>query len=390
MGGSSLAPGGAAAHLRGRPASTSSTRRIRGDPRARGVDRPRADALRLGVEVGLDARDALAHRLLLGADREARTAFAPSPIPAPSSSVSRGSVASGASSRRADDRRPLLGALAVRDRPRGADGRRRRRACSSGRRRWPRPAAPATAIPATSSAASSAPAGRTGATRSASARDRRLRPLGRAADRRIDRQARARGSSPRPASRRTGPTGRPPSRSSPIRTSSAASSSAGSSRSPSPASILEINPFDQPDVQAAKDKTNEVLAAGERARRRARGLDRRAARAGAGGRLRLRPGLHRAGRRPRSQLVDSLRRRSGLRGHARLRAAVPALDGPAAQGRPEHRPASCRSSTTRATSSRSPASDVRLPAADPRAGGGRLRVAEGARPPRRRVRLEDL
>jgi hypothetical protein len=28
-------------------------------------------------------------------------------------------------------------------------------------------------------------------------------------------------------------------------------------------SILEINPFDQPDVQAAKDKTNEVLAAGK-------------------------------------------------------------------------------------------------------------------------------
>ena len=27
--------------------------------------------------------------------------------------------------------------------------------------------------------------------------------------------------------------------------------------------MLEINPFDQPDVQAAKDKTSEVLAAGE-------------------------------------------------------------------------------------------------------------------------------
>src|SRR5204862_1227311 len=27
--------------------------------------------------------------------------------------------------------------------------------------------------------------------------------------------------------------------------------------------ILEINPFDQPDVQAAKDKTNEVLATGK-------------------------------------------------------------------------------------------------------------------------------
>jgi transaldolase/glucose-6-phosphate isomerase len=30
-------------------------------------------------------------------------------------------------------------------------------------------------------------------------------------------------------------------------------------------SILEINPFDQPDVQAAKDKTNEVLRSGEAA-----------------------------------------------------------------------------------------------------------------------------
>ena len=33
--------------------------------------------------------------------------------------------------------------------------------------------------------------------------------------------------------------------------------------------FLEINPFDQPDVQAAKDKTNEVLATGDGARRRA-------------------------------------------------------------------------------------------------------------------------
>ena len=38
------------------------------------------------------------------------------------------------------------------------------------------------------------------------------------------------------------------------------SSSAGSSRPRSPGSILEINPFDQPDVQAAKDRTSEVLA----------------------------------------------------------------------------------------------------------------------------------
>src|ERR1051325_4041939 len=32
------------------------------------------------------------------------------------------------------------------------------------------------------------------------------------------------------------------------------------------ATYLEINPFDQPDVQAAKDKTNEVLATGEEPR----------------------------------------------------------------------------------------------------------------------------
>ena len=76
---------------------------------------------------------------------------------------------------------------------------------------------------------------------------------------------------------------------------------------------LEINPFDQPDVQAAKDKTNEVLATGQGARARAGGLDRRAARAGAGGRLRLRPGVRRS--EPTdlgSRLVDQLRRRSGL------------------------------------------------------------------------------
>ena len=35
-------------------------------------------------------------------------------------------------------------------------------------------------------------------------------------------------------------------------------------------SILGINPFDQPDVQAAKDKTSEVLASGARAASRRR------------------------------------------------------------------------------------------------------------------------
>ncbi len=70
--------------------------------------------------------------------------------------------------RRAVDRRPLLGALPVRDRPGGVDGRRRARACSSGRRRCGTRAAPTRATPATSSGAASARAGRRAATRSAS------------------------------------------------------------------------------------------------------------------------------------------------------------------------------------------------------------------------------
>ena len=145
---------------------------------------------------------------------------------------------------------------------------------------------------------------------------------------------------------------------------------------------LEINPFDQPDVQAAKDKTNEVLGDREGAQARTGGLDRGAARAGAGGRLRLRAGVHRADRRERpphrgSRGPASPRERP--RGHARLRPALPALHGPAAQGRPEHRslPAADRRRGRRAADSRQA---VRVPAADPRAGGGRPRDAEGARP----------
>ncbi len=72
MGGSSLAPevlrrtfGSEAFHV----LDTTHPDAIRS---ARGDDRPRAHALHLRVEVGLDARDALAHRLLLGALRQAR------------------------------------------------------------------------------------------------------------------------------------------------------------------------------------------------------------------------------------------------------------------------------------------------------------------------------
>ena len=106
--------------------STSSTRRIRGDPRARGEARPRADALRLVLEVGHDARDALPHRLLLGADRQARRAVRRVTDPGLRARAARARARLPRGlRRRAVDRRPLLGALAVRDRAGGADGRRR-------------------------------------------------------------------------------------------------------------------------------------------------------------------------------------------------------------------------------------------------------------------------
>ena len=69
---------------------------------------------------------------------------------------------------RADDRRPLLGALAVRARAGGAARRRPAAAARPRAARWPRPAASTTATRASSSASRSARAGRTAATRSAS------------------------------------------------------------------------------------------------------------------------------------------------------------------------------------------------------------------------------
>ena len=55
---------------------------------------------------------------------------------------------------RADDRRPLLGAVAVRARARGADGRRPDAACSSARSRWPMRAGSTRATRASSSGSS--------------------------------------------------------------------------------------------------------------------------------------------------------------------------------------------------------------------------------------------
>ena len=108
---------GAAADVSAARRSTSSTRRIR--RRSATLEAKldlAAHALHLGVEVGLDARDALAHRLLLGADAPNGELWAA--ITDPGSALEELARERGFARRlpgRADDRRPLLGAVAVRD-----------------------------------------------------------------------------------------------------------------------------------------------------------------------------------------------------------------------------------------------------------------------------------
>ena len=101
--------------------------------------------------------------------------------------------------------------------------------------------------------------------------------------------------------------------------------------------ILQINPFDQPDVQAAKDKTKEVLASGDDPSRRARGLARRLARERRAAELHRHSGLHRPDARERAAASDRTRARDRLRRDARAGPALSALDGAAPQGRPADR-----------------------------------------------------
>ena len=147
-------------------------------------------------------------------------------------------------------------------------------------------------------------------------------------------------------------------------------------------SILGINAFDQPNVQAAKDKTNEVLAEGGEPGRRAAGRPRGAARRGGAGRLRRDPGVRRPGARGRARAADRAGAADRLRRDPRPRPALPALDGPAPQGRPEHRP--LRAGRRRARRrGRDPRAKIRLPAADPRTGRRRPRLTRGAGPQNR-------
>ena len=118
---------GAATDVQGRVVPRPRHHPPRGDPAARAERRPRADAVHRLLEVGLDDRDALAPGVLLAADRRPRSAVRRD------HRSGLGARAAGERARlpghlrrRAGDRRPLLGALDVRDRAGRADGRRRR------------------------------------------------------------------------------------------------------------------------------------------------------------------------------------------------------------------------------------------------------------------------
>ena len=169
---------------------------------------------------------------------------------------------------------------------------------------------------------------------------RRLRPLGRAADRRVDREARQGARSrARRVARRSRPAGRPPRVADPYSLGAEffrwefAVAVAG-------ASISRSTRSTSPTCRRRRTRRTRCSRR-RRARPRAGGVDRRPARAGAGAGLHLRAGVRRAerGERPphrRSRAEASRAQRA--RRDVRLRAALPALDRAAAQGGPEHRP----------------------------------------------------
>ena len=265
--------GGAPPHLRRRAPSTSSTRRIR--RRSGGSRRARSTSARtlfvassksggtIETRSHLDffweragrrrRRASSRHRSRLGA----RGAGARAQVP-------------GRRPRRAVDRRALLRAVGVRDAPGRADGRRRppaARARGGDARGLP---LRRRAIPGLELGLALGEGWRAGRDKVAlTERRRRLRPLGGAAARRVDRQG---GQGPRAGARATGPDVQAQE----VRLDAPyelgqeffrwefATAVAGS--------LLGINPFDQPDVQAAKDRTSACSSAASE-------VDARAARA---------------------------------------------------------------------------------------------------------------
>ena len=314
----------------------------RRDPRAAGEARPRAHAVHLGVEVGLDARDALAHRLLLEA-RAARRAVGRDHRSR--LGARRRSRASGVRARSSPGE-PTIGgrysalspfglvpaALLGVDLARLLD-----RALRDGRRLPPRRGQPG---PRARARARRTAGGRA-ATRSASRTPDGFGLWVEQLHRRVDRQG---GQGPRAGAGRVGRRARPagaggsPARS---RTSSARSSSAGSSRPRSPARSSASTPSTSRTCRRRRTGRTRCSPRGDvelepRVRRSTSSSPRRRPRDYVCIQAFVDPTAARSERDSRA-LAARARRGDRLRRHARLRAALPALDRPAAQGRPEHR-----------------------------------------------------
>ena len=131
--------------------------------------------------------------------------------------------------------------------------------------------------------------------------------------------------------------------------------------------VLGINPFDQPDVQAAKDKTNEVLAAGEPDVSPRGSLDELLGGAREGDYVAIQAFIDPA---REDELAPLLARahETGCVVTQRPRPALPALDGSAAQGRPEHGPLRA-GRRRRRRGGRDPGPRLRLRPPDQRPGG---------------------
>ena len=182
------------------------------------------------------------------------------------------------------------------------------------------------------------------------------------------------------------------------RTTSGGSSSSPSSRSRWPAGCSGINPFDQPNVQEAKDNTGKVLEQFKRTARCPRSttapttalrelLDRRRAAA-----LRGDHGLRRSRRTRSTRRSPSCARRSATRrgctDDVRLRPALPALDRPVPQGRAADRPLPPARPRRRARTSRSRSAGYTFGTLKNAQAIGDLQTLRAHGLPAERVRLE--
>ena len=276
---------------------------------------------------GGDARDALAHRLLLEA-RAARAAVGRDHRPGSElERLARERELPRDLRGRADDRRPLLGAVAVRDRAGGAARRRpaaaARARAGDGRGLPPRRGQPGPRARPLARAT----AGRTAATRSACP-TRTASASGSSSSSPSRPARRARASCRRRASRPTAPTAR-----------------RRRSRLESPyelgqeffrwefgvavaGSILGINPFDQPERAGGEGQDERGARRRRRRARREGSLDEllAPARARATTSASRRSSTRRRGRRGDRAARRARPRGDRLRRHARLRPALPALD----------------------------------------------------------------